>query len=349
MTASTAKPRSIPRGTVPKCVEHARALAVPALAAASATLAPELRRVVEYHWGWIDERGEPAVSGGGKLLRPTLALLSAEAVGEPAQRAVAAAVALELVHDFTLLHDDVMDEDRERRRRPTAWAVFGVGPALCAGDALVLLAQRVLLEDSSPARFDALRALGEATATVIAGQALDLSFEGRVDVGVEQYVRMASMKTGALLGCAAALGALLVAGPEPAVSALSEFGRSLGLAFQAVDDWLGIWGDPARVGKPAASDLRQRKASLPIVVAAACDSAAGGELRLLLRGREPLDEAAIARGVECLDATGAEKATLELAQRELDHALSCLARAPLASGAREALRELALFVVDREF
>ncbi len=334
--------------TLPPSLAEARSLVTPALAAAAATLSPELRRVVEYHWGWIDERGEPISGRSGKLLRPALALLSARAVGEPAERALAAATALELTHDFTLLHDDVMDGDRERRKRPTAWVVFGIGPALCAGDALVLLAQRVLLADASRARAAALAALGGATETVIAGQALDLSFERRCDVTVPEYVRMASMKTGALLGCAASLGALLAEGPAPAIAALSEYGCALGLAFQAVDDWLGIWGDPKRVGKPAASDLRQRKASLPLVVGAASSGDAGRELRELLRGEAPLSEAEIARGVALLEATDAEEATLSLARRELARALACLEQAKVAGEARDALEELAHFVVERQ-
>jgi geranylgeranyl diphosphate synthase type I len=343
-------PLSSPRSReIPKSFERARMLATPGLAAAAASLSPELRRIVEYHWGWTDAHGAPSSGGGGKLLRPTLALLSAEAVGAPARRALAAATAIELIHDFTLLHDDVMDGDRERRRRPTAWAVFGIGQALCAGDALVPLAQRVLLEDPSPSRVLALRALGEATATVIAGQALDLSFEGRIDIGVEQYLDMASKKTGALLGCAASLGAILAGGPREDVAALHEFGCALGLAFQAMDDWLGIWGDAARVGKPAASDLRQRKASLPIVVAAAADSAAGRELRGLLLGREPLSEAELERGVAAITATGAAESTTALANARFDHALACLERAALEDEARAALGELARFVVERDF
>jgi hypothetical protein len=171
----------------------------PVLAAASATLSPELRHIVEYHWGWVDAAGQPLRGAAGKMLRPTLAMLSAEAVGAPATRAGAAAAAVEIIHDFTLLHDDVMDGDRERRHRPTAWTVFGVGPAICGGDALVLLAQRLLLADEGDARADAALALNEAAAEVIAGQVLDLSFEGRLDVA--RRTSRCRPKTGALLAC----------------------------------------------------------------------------------------------------------------------------------------------------
>lgn len=333
---------------VPKSLERARVLVTPSLAAAAQTLIPELQQPIEYHWGWIDEAGRPSGGPGGKLLRPALALLSAEAVGKPAAAAISAATALELTHDFTLLHDDVMDEDRERRGRATVWAVFGVGTALCAGDALAALAQRVLLADPSPARLAALASLAHATETVIAGQVLDLSFEGRADVGVDAYLRMASMKTGALLGCAASLGALISEGPDESVDALAGFGCALGLAFQALDDWLGIWGDPRRTGKPVGSDLRRRKASLPIVLGASSPSAAGRELRRLIGVREPLSESAIARGIDCLAQTGAEQQTRALAQRELERALARLEEFAIEPAARESLRELAQFVVERD-
>ena len=332
----------------PKSLARAREAVLPVLAAASWTLAPELRRIVEYHWGWCDALGRPTPDGGGKALRPTLAVISAEAVGAPAESALAGAAAVEIIHDFTLLHDDVMDQDRERRKRPTAWAVFGVGPALCGGDALVLLAQRVLLHDPSPARIAALAALGEAAETVIAGQALDLAYEGRVDLGETDWLRMASQKTAALLGCAASIGAILAQGPEESVASLRRFGCALGLAFQAVDDWLGIWGRPECTGKPAASDLRQRKGSLPVVCALARESAAAGELRVFLQGREAPDEEAIARALEALEACGAEPATRAVADREYARARRFLADAPLAAGARDELLELASFVVERE-
>jgi geranylgeranyl diphosphate synthase type I len=334
----------------PKSLARARELVTPVLAAASATLSPELRHIVEYHWGWVDAAGQPQRGAAGKMLRPTLAMLSAEAVGAPAERASAAAAAVEIIHDFTLLHDDVMDGDRERRHRPTAWTVFGVGPAICGGDALVLLAQRLLLEDAGDARAAAALALNEAAAEVIAGQVLDLSFEGRFDVSLERYLEMAGQKTGALLACAASIGALAAGGPEAAVRDLHAYGAALGLAFQAVDDWLGIWGRPERTGKPVASDLRQRKSSLPIVFALNESDDAARALRALLEDPAALgDETSLAEGVALLDACGAEQRTRDEAARQIAAARRALARAPIAAAARDELSELTRFVVEREF
>jgi len=334
---------------LPKCFERARQAVTPVLAAASAGLEPELRRVVEYHWGWVDPVGQPTGDRPGKALRPTLALLSAEAVGGDVDVALAGAAAVELIHDFTLLHDDVMDDDHERRGRPAAWTVFGIGPAICAGDAMSLLAQQVLLGDQSAHRGEALSVLLESTQTVLAGQALDLSFEGRVDISVTDYLSMSGKKTGALLGCSASIGAILAGASASHVASLREFGEALGLAFQAVDDWLGIWGDPARVGKPSASDLRQRKSSLPIVMAMSSDEPAGRALREWMESGDPVDEAAILRGVDWLDSLGTEKKTIELARGEFHRAIESLEKMPLETAAKEDLARLASFVVEREF
>jgi len=334
----------------PKSLERARQTVTPVLAAASGDLAPELRRVVEYHWGWVDADGvrTPRLRAG-KALRPTLALLAAEAVGADPSAALSGAAAVEMIHDFTLLHDDVMDEDRERRGRPTAWTCFGVGPAICAGDALVLLAPQVLLSDPGAHAARATTELLVATQAVIAGQALDLAFEHRVDVTVDAYLEMAGGKTGALLGGAAAIGAILGGGSGAQVGALRAHGQALGLAFQAVDDWLGIWGDPERTGKPRASDLRQRKASLPIVMALGADGAIASEARGWMLADEPPSEAAIERAVGWLDDLGAESATRAVARRELARALDSLESVELGATAREELVELSRFVVEREF
>jgi geranylgeranyl diphosphate synthase type I len=339
------------RATVtPKCFERARRAIQPVLAAGSAGLASELRRVVEYHWGWLEADGSRLDEvRAGKALRPTLALLAAEAVGADASAALPGAAAVEMIHDFTLLHDDVMDEDAERRGRPTAWTVFGVGPAICAGDALVLLAPQVLLAQASAHRDRATTELLAATQAVIAGQGRDLALEGRIDVTVADHLEMTAGKTGALLGGAAAIGAILGGGSDRQVGALRRYGEALGLAFQAVDDWLGIWGDPGRTGKPRASDLRQRKASLPIVMALSAEGSEADAVRKWMRSDAPPSEAALERAVGWLDALGTGSATRELAERELARALRCLDEEDLEKAARDELVALSRFVVERAF
>ena len=187
------------------------------------------------------------------------------------------AVAVELVHDFLLLHDDIIDGDPTRRHRAAAWWVFGVGRAIIAGDTLLSLASHVLAERPG------LRVLTTAQLDLCAGQSADMAFEQRADVGVAECVAMAECKTAALLACACELGALAGGGDARQCRLLAELGRRLGLAFQLADDLLGIWGDPAVTGKPRSSDLANRKKSLPVVAALTSGTVSGDHLALLQR------------------------------------------------------------------
>ena len=254
---------------------------------AVARLTPSIRDVVSYHLGWTDADGNPTAVKGGKGIRAALATLSAEASWADASVGAPGGVAVELVHNFSLLHDDLMDGDVERRHRPTAWSLWGPSVALLAGDALSTLATDVLLRNPNPAAPAATLALSEATAEMIAGQADDLAFEARRSVSVEECMGMSTAKTGALLGCAASIGAILAGAPLATVRALRDFGRHLGVAFQATDDLLGIWGDPATTGKPIGNDIRQRKKSMPIVAALAAGDDEAKELDALLFDARP--------------------------------------------------------------
>src|ERR1700726_5128677 len=167
---------------MPAGVAVARDLVGPATEAAISRLSPRVRRVAAYHYGLADAGGTPVRNGSGKALRPALALLSARAAGVAPERGVSAAVAVELVHNFSLLHDDIMDNDTERRHRPTAWTVFGVGPAILAGDALLALAQDLLLEDDTLKGAWASRCLSAAVLRLVDGQGEDLAFEKRDEV-----------------------------------------------------------------------------------------------------------------------------------------------------------------------
>ena len=309
-------------------------------------LSPRLSRIVSYHFGWQDKRGRETDGDGGKALRPTITLVAAEAVGAEADAALPGAVAIELVHNFSLLHDDVVDGDRERRHRPTVWALFGMGQAIIAGDALLALSQRVLLEDSGPQGRRAVEELNRATAEMIEGQSEDLSYEARIDVSIEECLAMSAHKTAALLSAAAALGAILGGADEQRIQTLRRFGRHLGLAFQAVDDVLGIWGDPAITGKPAASDLRQRKKTIPM--AHALSAAGSDELSTLLSDGE-LGDDALARALQILEQTGSRDWALDLARTNLAASIAAVDESSLSPNAADELRELARFVVQRDF
>jgi geranylgeranyl diphosphate synthase type I len=318
-------------------------------------LAPEIRQIASYHMGWTDSEGNPVDAPGGKGVRPTLAILSAEASWAEPYVGVPGGVAVELVHNFSLIHDDIIDTDTERHHRPTVWSVYGVGPAIVAGDALQVLAHQVLLEASPATGAAASAALADATAEMIAGQADDIAFERRRSVSVEQCMAMCMAKTGALLGCASSIGAILAGAPEATVGALRDYGRHLGLAFQAIDDLLGIWGDPAVTGKPAGSDLRQRKKSMPVVSSLAAGGADADELRDLVLGPddfhgvlEPLGEDEVDRARYLVESCGGRDWTAVRAKANLDAALGALERVRLSAIPHRDLADLAVYVVERE-
>ena len=321
-----------------------RDLLDPALRAAVDTVPESVRHVCGYHFGWWDEHGRPIEVDGGKALRPALALLGAEAAGGTPDSALPAAVAVELVHNFSLLHDDAMDGDLTRRHRPTAWSVFGLGAAVLAGDALLVLAFDVLGTSGHPVAHEGSRMLSAAVLDLLDGQSADVSFETRADVEVAECVRMAAGKTGALLGCAGALGALFGGGDSGQVGHVRGFGERLGLAFQHVDDLLGIWGDPAVTGKPVYSDLQNRKKSLPVVAALTSGTPAGRELAALYHRAEPLSDRELIQAAELVDLAGgrawSQAEADELLARAMDE-LGAAGPAPRAAAELAGLAHLA--------
>ena len=235
-------------------------------------LSDDLLPVIEYHFGWKTIKGVAFPKDTGKRLRPALAVLSSEAVGGDPESAIPGAVAVEMIHNFSLIHDDIIDGDKERRHRPSAWTAFTVEDALIAGDALHTLAFQVLLEEDTPERVQAARRLVDATTTMISGQASDMTFDDLPAVSFEECLKMEAAKTGALLGYASSVGAVLSGANKDICSSLEVFGYELGLAYQAVDDVLGIWGDPKVTGKPAGNDLRERKKSMPVSIVLSANS-----------------------------------------------------------------------------
>ncbi|ASR35943.1 dimethylallyltranstransferase [Prauserella marina] len=331
--------------TLPAEVTATRTLVQPALREAVRSLQPAMRRVVSYHLGWTDEHGQPADAGGGKALRPALALLAAQAVKAAPEAALPGAVAVELVHNFSLLHDDVMDGDVERRHRPTVWRLFGTPAAILAGDALLTLAVDVLERAADPV---ATRCLTAAVQHLITGQSADVDFENRLDVGVGECLDMAAGKTGALMRCAAQVGALLGRGSPVAAGLLAEFGSNLGMAFQLVDDLLGIWGSPEDTGKPVLADLRVRKKSVPVVAALNSGTEYGAALRELYRNPDPPTEEEVHTMAELIERSGALAWTRERAHRYVGEAGTCLDRLAPPEPIHAALRDLTLFVVERD-
>ncbi|WP_179201700.1 polyprenyl synthetase family protein [Streptomyces caniscabiei] len=333
---------------VPLVLARCRELVRPALRDAVGRMHPWVGEMAAYSFGWCEVGGAPApaAASGGKGVRQALAVLGAEAVGAAGRTGVPAAVAVELVHTFSLLHDDIMDGDTARRRRPAVWAAYGTGPAVLAGDALFALAVETLA--ATGAGPTALRVLSAALGDLVHGQAEDLLFTTRPWTGPErvrpaEYRAMAEGKTGALLGSAAALGALLGGGPPHVVSALDRAGRRLGLAFQIVDDVLGIWGDPEVTGKPVHGDLRERKKTFPVLAALDSPTAEARRLAVLLEsGADPEEAAGL------VEAAGGRAAALDEARAHIAAADAELADVLPEGGAGDELRALSRYLVLRD-
>jgi geranylgeranyl diphosphate synthase type I len=331
-------------------LKWSQGLVCPALRAAVDRLPESVGLIAGYHFGWWDELGTP-IDGpdtGGKSIRPALVLLAAKAVGGTAEQALPAACAVELVHNFSLLHDDVMDRDQTRRHRPASWSVFGSSSAILAGDALLTLAFHVLADIERPEVAGGLRTLSSVLYELVDGQCADLSFEERTDVDLAECVRMAAGKTGALLGGACGLGATFGGGRPAQVDRLREFGEHLGLAFQFVDDLLGIWGDPDVTGKAVHSDLVNRKKTLPVVASLRSGTAAGEELADLYHRDGELTGDDLNRAAELIESAGGRAWAEEQSREHLDLALSCLRDVGLDHCGATELGVLARLAVHRD-
>lgn len=308
--------------------------------------------MLHYHLGWADANFEHEAGPRGKRIRSALCLMVCEAIRGDFIPALPAAAAIELLHEFSLIHDDIEDGDRERRHRPTVWVHWGKAQAINAGDGLFALSQLVLLglrEQDLPADLilKAQVRFNETAVRLCQGQFLDISFERRRVVRPDEYLAMISGKTAALLGCAAELGGLVAGAADDDLTGLQTFGEALGVAFQMQDDLLGIWGDPARTGKPAGNDIRKRKKSLPVTIALAGESPESAALRDLYTQRT-LDDRAVAEALALIEQTGARESVHALAHHEYERALAALQSLSVPAERRERLRALAEALLDRD-
>ncbi|WP_407671732.1 polyprenyl synthetase family protein [Nocardia aurantiaca] len=304
---------------------EARVAIEPVLRSAVAALAEPLDLMAGYHFGWCDAEGAAVDGVQGKALRPALTFAAAAACGGAVGESVHAAAAVELLHNFSLVHDDVMDTDPFRHGRPTVWRIWGETNATLLGDALQAVALGVLCDGvPETVTAEAVIRLAQATVTLCRGQYADCAFETRPTVSVDEYLAMAAGKTGALLGCACALGALCAGADHRVVSAMHTFGTELGLVFQLVDDYIDIWGDPEITGKPAHSDLIHRKQSFPVVCALESGTAAGRDLARLYHARRPMTASRAARAADLIEEAGGRHSTLSRASDALDAAFAAL-------------------------
>ncbi|MDB4205906.1 polyprenyl synthetase family protein [bacterium] len=331
----------------PAALNRAKLLVEPALRAAVDSLDENLRLPVTYHLGWTDQDGNPSDAGSGKGVRSALAMLGTEAVHGLPDAAISGGVAVELIHNFSLIHDDIMDNDRTRRHRATVWDVFGVGEGIVVGDAMHALAFEVLLDDDrTPHGAAATQRLVKATSAMIAGQAQDVALDRGDTATLDECIAMEANKTGALLAQSTAIGAVLGGGSDAQVGALEHFGMTLGIAFQAVDDVLGIWGDAAATGKPVGNDLREQKKSMPIAIAFDRGGTIGDAVRAAFT--EPMNDQQIQSLAAQLESAGIRDQVQTIARDYLDQAIATLDTVELAPAAKAELIELANFIWERD-
>jgi geranylgeranyl diphosphate synthase type I len=303
--------------------------------------------MMRYQLGYVNADLEPSASGLGKRFRPVLCLLACEAVGTDWRDALPAAGSIELLHNFSLIHDDIEDQDPARRHRPTVWKVWGEPQAINAGDGMFALAALSMLDatrDAATARRISER-FYQVALSLTEGQYLDMSFETRHDVTPEEYVAMIERKTAALIDFSLWCGATVAGASEMTVEALSNFGRDLGKAFQIRDDIQGIWGSPSTTGKEAAKDLRNRKKTLPVLMA--IERATKGQQRLLndffqgsTRDVGPV--------IRVMEETAVERLAQQQANRLVEAAMQSLNRAHITQQARQELAALATELVGQD-
>jgi geranylgeranyl diphosphate synthase type I len=312
-----------------------------------------LGNILRYHMGWQDEHGHPCNGESGKFIRSTLCLLSCQAVGGDTSQAMPAAAAVELIHNFSLIHDDIEDASYERHHRPTVWTLWGQSQAINAGDAMFTLAYLALLRLKEKGIADekiagSTEMLSLACLELCEGQYLDVEYEDRLDITVEDYLDMAAKKTAALFAVSTSMGAYLGSENSKLVDFLHLFGKELGIAYQIYDDILGIWGMEENTGK-SASDISQRKKTLPVVYVLQSSNDEARKRLKKLYSQKSIESEDITEVMKILNQLGGRDYAENLAEQYYCKALAQLEATGLDTSRRASLRETAGFLLKRHY
>jgi geranylgeranyl diphosphate synthase type I len=313
----------------------------------------EFYQMMRYHLGWVDESGNPLNSNTGKLLRPKLCLIACQAVGGNWQSALPAAAVLELVHNFSLIHDDIEDQSDYRRHRRTVWNIWGQAQAINVGDGMYSLSRLGLQRLSSTGYtlekvLSVIQLMDQACVRLCEGQYSDMCFEGRYDVSVDEYLEMIGKKTANLISCSLNIGAVLGTDDKTVAQNFEQFGWKLGLAFQIQDDILGIWGAEDKTGK-STSDIAQRKKSLPVIYGIASADSGCANLIRDMYDQETIDNDAVSAVIHALDQVDARSYCQKLAGSYYEDALNILEELVIDSDAKKELIEIADFFINRDY
>jgi geranylgeranyl diphosphate synthase type I len=314
----------------------------------------QLYDMMKYHLGWLDEDLRKVEQYRGKRFRPTLCLLVYNSLSGVYDKALPAAAAIELIHNFSLIHDDIEDMDEERRHKATVWKLWGISQAINVGDGMHVLANLAALRladigVTSEKVVEVMKILNETIITLCEGQYLDMSFEERLDITIDMYLDMIRRKTAALVEASAWIGATLATEDESRIESFRNFGRSIGLAFQIIDDIIGIWEKAEQTGKPKASDIRNRKKTLPILYSMEMASEEDRKLLRELYSRPHLTDEEVEQVLGILEASGAYEFSRKMAEDYEKEALAALQKTGIREDAMADIKALAEFLIRRKY
>ncbi|GCC11449.1 (2E,6E)-farnesyl diphosphate synthase [archaeon] len=313
----------------------------------------ELYDMMKYHLGWVDENLEPVERYKGKRFRPTMCLLAYHSLAGVYNKALPAAASIELIHNFSLIHDDIEDRDETRRGKPTVWKHFGVEHAINAGDGMHVLANLAALRlqevDVADAKIiDVLKILSNTVMKLCEGQYLDMGFENKMDVDIDLYLNMVYRKTAALIEASFWIGAMLATDNKVKIRHFRSFGRNIGIAFQIVDDIIGIWS--SKTGKPRASDIRNKKKTLPVIYAI---SKASREDRAFIQKiyskKELLSDKEVEKVLALLEKVKAREFSIETARKYEISALQEFDSLGIKNPSLEKIISLSKFLITRSY
>lgn len=352
---STDEPTGTNGTAIPAAFDRYRPAIQQALRANLQSFTSPIHSTHRYYMGWEDKDGNPSESIGGKRLRPTLALLSGEALGGTIERAMPIAVALEYVHNFSLIHDDLEDRDEYRHHQPTIWKLWGDATAIISGNAMLKVADYAAkqLTQQGVSQSIAVALQHRLVATylrIMEGQFLDLKYERVRDVTVPQYFQMVARKTGALITASIELGAKTAqptSSTNDDVAAITAIARQLGAVFQIRDDVLGVWGG-AITGKPVGSDILRKKKSLPAIHALNnARGAAKVTLNSIYQGDAP-SPTQVEDVLQIMDDVGTREYCQTICKQHWKNAESLLDTLNIAASYRHDLKEIGSYLLERE-
>ncbi len=317
------------------------------------TAPKQLYDMMKYHLGWLDEDLRQAEQYRGKRLRPTLCLLTYNSLSGVYDKALPAAAAVELVHNFSLIHDDIEDKDEERRHKPTVWKLWGIPQAINVGDGMHVLSNLALLRladlnITSHKIVELTDILNNTVMELCEGQYLDMSYEDKLDITIDAYLDMISRKTASLIEASVHMGATLATNDSKLIGHFRKFGRRIGMAFQIVDDIIGIWGEAEHTGKPTASDIKKKKKTLPVICAMQ-EAKKTQKKRLVEIYKGDVGESEVEEVLGILEETGAHGYSEDTASKFEAEALDDLERTGVENEALSKLKDLAKFLVKRTY